>query len=460
MQLFKVQCLSWELQFHAYDLNGNATKDLNKNITSITYYALNLPSVITFTDGNTITYGYDATGSKLSVAYTAGGTTTKTEYAGNKVYKNGTLSMILTEEGYITLSGSTPSYHYYLKDHQGNNRVVLSQSGTVEQVNHYYPFGGLFGEGLQAVNQPYRYNGKELDRFQNLDLFDYGARHYDAALGKWLIPDPLAEKYYSISQYAYVANNSVNLIDPTGMSYDWIQDKENRIKWDQNATPDTEGYLGKTVYATNENGEFRYGDQYGNWHDSAPLGEVSARGFQFSGSGPVISGMRNAAKGYDPGWIAGFNQFVDAGLTAINLALTATTLAADARSMSGSIRARATLNPTANTAKTSPTALTKFYPTNNGFLGAAERTFLMPGQQISRFGSNSGKFFSPAGTPLPMRALPPGANTSIHNTFKVLKPFEVQAGKIAPAFGQPGLGTQYLSPVSVDVLLKRGIISY
>lgn len=59
-----------------------------------------------------------------------------------------------------------------------------------------------------------------------------------------------------------------------------------------------------------------------------------------------------------------------------------------------------------------------------------------------------------------MRALPPGANTSIHNTFKVLKPFEVQAGKIAPAFGQPGLGTQYLSPVSVDVLLKRGIIGY
>lgn len=100
------------------------------------------------------------------------------------------------------------------------------------------------------------------------------------------------------------------------------------------------------------------------------------------------------------------------------------------------------------------TALTKFYPANNGFLGAAERTFLMPGQQISRFGSNSGKFFSPTGTPLPMRALSPGANTGIHNTFKVLKPFEVQAGKIAPAFSQPGLGTQYLSPVSVDVLLN------
>jgi len=202
---------------YTYDVNGNLTKDLNKNITSITYNALNLPSVITFTDGNTITYGYDATGSKLSVAYTAGGTTTKTEYAGNKVYKNGTLSMILTEEGYITLSGSTSTYHYYLRDHQGNNRVVLNQSGTVEQVNHYYPFGELFGEGIQTVNQPYRYNGKELDRFQNLDVYDYGARHYDAAIGRWLTVDPAAELMYNWSPYNYTLNNPLRFTDPTGM---------------------------------------------------------------------------------------------------------------------------------------------------------------------------------------------------------------------------------------------------
>ncbi len=175
-----------------------------------------MPSVITFADGNTITYGYDGAGSKLSVAYTAGGTTTKTEYAGNKVYRNGTLSIILTEEGYITLSGSTPSYHYYLKDHQGNNRLVLNQSGAVEQVNHYYPFGGLFGEGLQASNQPYRYNGKELDRELGLDMYDYGARHYDPLLGVWLNGDPLTEEYYSISPYVYVTNNPIRYIDPTG----------------------------------------------------------------------------------------------------------------------------------------------------------------------------------------------------------------------------------------------------
>ena len=216
---------------YTYDTNGNLTKDLNKNISLIKYNTLNLPSVITFADGVTVTYLYDAVGSKLSVAYNSGGTTAKTEYAGNKVYKNGTLSMLLTEGGYATLSGTTPTYYYYLSDHQGNNRVVLSQSGTVEQVNNYYPFGGAFGEGVQNSNQPYKYNGKELDRTFELNLYDYGARHYDAAIGRWGTMDPMAEKYYSISPYAYVANNPIRYIDPDGM---WIDDysvneKEKRI---------------------------------------------------------------------------------------------------------------------------------------------------------------------------------------------------------------------------------------
>lgn len=198
------------------DKNGNLTKDLNKKITSITYNSLNLPQVITFSNGNTITYTYDSSGSKLSAAYKSGTTVAKTDYVGNKVYKNGALSMLLTEEGYVTLAGATPTYYYYLKDHEGNNRVLINQAGAVQQVNHYYAFGGLFGEGVQTSNQPYKYNGKELDRFQNLNMYDYGARHYDAALGRWFTVDPMAEKYYSVSPYVYTANNPVNAIDPDG----------------------------------------------------------------------------------------------------------------------------------------------------------------------------------------------------------------------------------------------------
>jgi RHS repeat-associated protein len=94
--------------------------------------------------------------------------------------------------------------------------VVLNQSGTVEQVNHYYPFGGLMRESTAGGVQPYKYNGKELDRMHGLDLFDYWARHYDAALGRWVVVDPLAEKKPSISSYTFCSNNPINRIDLDG----------------------------------------------------------------------------------------------------------------------------------------------------------------------------------------------------------------------------------------------------
>ena len=81
----------------------------------------------------------------------------------------------------------------------------MSQNGTVEEVNHYYPFGGTFAS--TASVQDYKYNGKELDRKGGLDWYDYGARRYDAALGRWNAVDPMAEKYYGWSPYNYCLNN-------------------------------------------------------------------------------------------------------------------------------------------------------------------------------------------------------------------------------------------------------------
>ena len=198
---------------YAYDVNGNLTKDLNKGITDIQYNVLNLPSTVSFSDGSTITYTYGADGTKLRTVHKIGSTTTTTDYCGNVIYENGTQKLLLTEEGYINLTG-TQQYHYYLKDHQGNNRVVINQSGTVEETNHYYPFGGVFGTA--GNTQPYKYNGKELDTKKGLNWYDYGARHYDAALGRFTTNDRFAEKYYSMSPYQYGANNPVNNIDVNG----------------------------------------------------------------------------------------------------------------------------------------------------------------------------------------------------------------------------------------------------
>ena len=197
---------------YAYDANGNLTKDSNKGITLIQYNVLNLPGSITFSDGSSITYTYAADGTKLRTVHKIGSATTTTDYCGHVIYENNTAKLLLTGEGYVSLNDN--KHHYYLKDHQGNNRVVINQSGSVEETNHYYPFGGVFaGTNIQ----PYKYNGKELDSKKGLNWYDYGARYYDAALGRWNVVDPMSELYNFTSPYTYCLNNPALFVDPDGM---------------------------------------------------------------------------------------------------------------------------------------------------------------------------------------------------------------------------------------------------
>ena len=199
---------------YEYDANGNLTKDLNKNICKIEYGCLNLPRKIVYTNGDSVVYTYDAGGVKHKAAYHIGGATHTVEYFGNAVYEDGEMTRWLMPDGYITVADG--KFHYFVKDHQGNIRVVADEEGNAEEVNHYYPFGGLFAEVGNV--QPYKYNGKELDGTNGLNLYDYGARQYDPMLGRFTTADPMAEKYYSLSPYQYAANNPVCNIDVNGDS--------------------------------------------------------------------------------------------------------------------------------------------------------------------------------------------------------------------------------------------------
>ena len=96
---------------------------------------------------------------------------------------------------------------------------MVDANGVVQQVTNYYPFGAPYVDAT-AVKcdslQPYKYNGKELDLMHGLNTYDYGARQHDPILARWDRIDPLCEKYYSTSPYAYCVNNPVRFIDPDG----------------------------------------------------------------------------------------------------------------------------------------------------------------------------------------------------------------------------------------------------
>ncbi len=203
---------------YLYDKNGNLIKDYNKSITEISYNVLNLPQTLKISSA-TNTYTYAADGRKLKTVL--GGSKT-TDYCDNVIYENGLLKRILVDGGYI----ENGTYYFYLTDHLGNNRVIASSSGSIVQSNHYYPFGMSFTEGSATSQQPYKYNGKELDTERGLNLYDYSARYMDPALGRFSTVDPMAEKYYSWSPYVYVGNNPIRRTDPTGMIWDDPEEAE------------------------------------------------------------------------------------------------------------------------------------------------------------------------------------------------------------------------------------------
>jgi RHS repeat-associated protein len=202
---------------YGYDLNGNLTSDLNKGFNSIQYNFLNLPKRVG-TTSQYISYIYSADGNKLAKVGTDG---VVTYYAGSFVYTGSSLTYLQHPEGlYFPSSGG---YHYFLKDHLGNTRMMvntLGTGGTIVQQTDYYPFGMEIASYSSGVENRYRYNGKEkqndLINGKNLDWYDYGARFYDPTIGRWHTPDIKAEKYYNVSQYAYCMNNPVKFIDPDG----------------------------------------------------------------------------------------------------------------------------------------------------------------------------------------------------------------------------------------------------
>jgi RHS repeat-associated protein len=109
----------------------------------------------------------------------------------------------------------------------GSTRAIVNANGDITAQYNYYPFGKQWKDSnLMANTNRWGFNGKEKQTVSDLGWLDFMARMYaNCEMPIFTTQDPLAEKYYSISPYAYCGNNPINRIDPNGM--DWYYFDQN-----------------------------------------------------------------------------------------------------------------------------------------------------------------------------------------------------------------------------------------
>ena len=299
---------------YGYDPNGNMIWDDNKNIQSIVYNHLNLPTKIVFQNGGdfpSISYLYTATGKKVAKTVNIASRNTinyTVDYLDGYQYESGKLLFFPTAEGYVKYTyGVTNPFDYVFNytDHLGNIRLsyaVNPSTGIVKKMeeNNYYPFGlkhrsynteakiivkhqpidgfetGSLNKYMvqktdvlaEEMERPplstnsnpefysgynYKYNGKELQEELGLNMYDYGARNYDPALGRWMNIDPLAERRDSWSSYTYCLNNPILRFDLMGLTDFTFDKKTGEVKQigEKNDAPDR-------ILKTNRKGEIKY----------------------------------------------------------------------------------------------------------------------------------------------------------------------------------------------------------
>jgi len=204
---------------YSYYANGALKVDKNEAINDIIYSTyVNQPIEIQLTNNRWIKNFYDGSGRLYKTSYSTG---EYWEYLDGMVFKNGAFYQLATPEGRAVYQSGGWTYEYFHTDHLGNTRVAYKASGTAlakTSETSFDPWGIVLRDAglVNTFQNRFEYQNKEKESTFNLRRIDFGARSYNASIGRFDRVDPLAEKREWLTPYNFAQNNPLNRIDPDG----------------------------------------------------------------------------------------------------------------------------------------------------------------------------------------------------------------------------------------------------
>jgi RHS repeat-associated protein len=424
----------------------NVTMDLDGNlisgpVTSDTFTNYTYDARNRLLNAGGVTNSYDALNNRIGQTV---GTNTTTYVVNPNAklpqvlmrVKNGVITYYIYGAGLMyqiteaATGTNTLTYHY---DYRGSTIALSADSGLITDRLEYSLYGSTtYRAGTNDT--PFLYNGRYGVQTDANGLLYMGARYYNPYLCRFINPDPSGFKG-GLNFYAYANGNPVSYLDPFGLN--------------AQATGDSFGtWLDNIVSSLFDNGVPN------QQQISAAIVDNAISALIPTAAPEDQRPMAYSLNAYDPNGAAP----LWANLTMLSTAMLGLPEnAAESGSLPEANAAEGTATqmefPFVNDVSGKPPIQ---WPPNGGFAGDPAAATLVPDTTIDRFGLANGSYVSPTGTPFIQRSLAPGTQYAPYNIYTVLKPIDVQAGPIAPAFGMPGGGMQFKLPSSVQSLIDSG----